>query len=379
MVAFKVSAAALALLLDVALLLPSSKLVGAFSPLTPSSFLPACPVIKANYCPQLALRKTSLGRVQMEISVGESVEDRLAKAGITIPPTPAPAANYVPYVITGNLVHVSGNIPIEDGAVKYTGKVPSEKSVEDAYNSARLCGLNVIAQVKAACNGDLNKVTRVVKLVGFVNSENDFTDQPKVINGASDVMIEVFGEAGKHARSALGVNTLPFGSTTEVEAIFEVEVESAFGPGFDSKGQPTALQPGMKVEAVDRSFKDIITVATVKEVKGNQVLIGFDGWGDQYDYWCSIDDGDFQPPGTCMRASARLSPPNAYVGYFDWASYLEETSSKAAPPPVFKSSTVFPSYKGDINFELWQRIEAQVIPMPPTPQQQERDENRNNK
>lgn len=95
MVAFKVSAAALALLLDVALLLPSSKLVGAFSPLTPSSFLPACPVIKANYCPQLALRKTSLGRVQMEISVGESVEDRLAKAGITIPPTPAPAANYV--------------------------------------------------------------------------------------------------------------------------------------------------------------------------------------------------------------------------------------------------------------------------------------------
>mmetsp|Transcript_46547 Transcript_46547/g.145945 ORF Transcript_46547/g.145945 Transcript_46547/m.145945 type:complete len:258 (-) Transcript_46547:53-826(-) len=248
--------------------------------------------------------------------------------------------------------------------------------MDEAYQSARLCGLNLIAQVKAACNGDLTKVKRVVKLVGFVNSKDDFTDQPKVINGASDLMVDVFGENGRHARSAVGVNTLPLGVTTEVEAIFEVEVDSPFGPGYDKKGQPTRLLPGMKVEAVDRFFGDIITVATVKEVKGDEVLIGFDGWPESYDYWCKIDDGDFQPPGTSMRAQARLSPPNGYVGYFDWASYLEETNSIAAPPQVFRSKTVFPSFKGDkaIKFELWHRMEAQVVPLPPTQEQMDRDE-----
>jgi len=185
----------------------------------------------------------------------------------------------------------------------------------------------------------------------------------------------VFGEAGRPARSAVGSYSLQFGATTQVEAVVEVEVTSAFGPGYDQRGLATTFQRGMKVEAVDRTFKDIITVATIKDLEGDLVLLGFDGWDDTYDYWVGIDDGDFQPPGTAMRAQARLSPPNGYVGFFDWASYLEETSAEPAPPTVFRSGVVFPSYSGDagIKFELWHRVEAQVIPLPPSPEQMERD------
>ena len=208
-----------------------------------------------------------------------------------------------------------------------------------------------------------------------LHSDGEFYDQPKVINGASDLMVEVFGERGRHARSAVGTNCLPLGVTTEVEAVIEVEVLSDFGPGFDKKGLPTKFQKGMKVEALDKTFKDIITVASIKDIDGDLVLLGFDGWGDDYDYWTGVDDGDFQPPGTAMRAQARLSPPNNYIGFFDWASYLDETHATPAPPSVFKSKTVFPSYKGDagIKFELWHRIEAQVIPLPPSPEQMARE------
>mmetsp|Transcript_4884 Transcript_4884/g.12035 ORF Transcript_4884/g.12035 Transcript_4884/m.12035 type:complete len:365 (+) Transcript_4884:1-1095(+) len=308
-------------------------------------------------------------------------EENMAEKGIVLPAVAAAAANYVPYMVTGNYVYIAGQLPMEDGEIKYKGKVPSQRTEEEAYKSARMCGLNIIAQTKAACGGDLNKVKRVVKLVGFVNSNDDFIMQPKAVNGASDLMVEVFGEIGRHARSAVGVNTLPLDVCTEVEAIIEIEEYSEFGPGFDKYGKRSTLQKGMKVEAVDRKFKDIITVATIKEITGTDVLIGFDGWGEEYDYSCKITDGDFQPPGTCMRANARMSPPNGYRGFFDWASYLEETNSEPAPPIAFTSTNVFPSFKGDvgIKFELWQRTEAMVVPLPPTPEQAERDSGQSNK
>lgn len=317
------------------------------------------------------------GAARMELNTVQAVnpEERMAKLKIELPePAPA-AANYVPYVVTGNYVYIAGQIPMLNGQVVHKGRVPSQKSPDEAYASARLCGLNIIAQLKAACNGDLTKVKRIVKLVGFVHSDSEFYDQPQIVNGASDLMVEVFGEIGRHARSAVGTNCLPLGVTTEVEAIVEVEVSSSFGPGFDNRGLATAFQKGMKVEAIDRTFKDIITVATIKDIDGNLVLLSFDGWDETYDYWAGIDDGDFQPPGTTMRAQARLSPPNGYRSFFDWASYLEETDSIPAPPTVFKSNSVFPTYKGDagIKFELWHRIEAQVVPLPPSPEQMARE------
>ena len=152
-----------------------------------------------------------------------TIEARLSALGLTLPEAAAPAANYVPYVQTGNLVVVSGQITMENGELKYVGRVGQDFTTEEAYAAAKLCGLNLIAQVKAACGGDLDRVKRVVRLGGFVNCTDDFNDQPKVINGASDLMAEVFGDAGKHARAAVGVNTLPLGVAVEVEGMFEVE------------------------------------------------------------------------------------------------------------------------------------------------------------
>jgi len=151
------------------------------------------------------------------------VHARLAELGLSLPQAAAPAANYVPYVQTGNLVVISGQITLENGELKYIGRVGEDFTTEQAYDAAKLCGLNLIAQLNAACGGDLDRVKRVVRLGGFVNSTADFTDQPKVINGASDLMAEVFGDAGKHARAAVGVNTLPLGVAVEVEGMFEVE------------------------------------------------------------------------------------------------------------------------------------------------------------
>ncbi|WP_410219031.1 RidA family protein [Paracoccus sp. (in: a-proteobacteria)] len=149
-----------------------------------------------------------------------TVEQTLADKGITLPAAPAPAANYVPFVQTGNLVFISGQISADENGF-ITGKLGEGTSVEDGAAAARRCGLALIAQLKAAI-GDLDRVSRVVKLTGFVNSTPDFADQPKVINGCSDLMVEVFGEAGRHARAAVSAPSLPFGVAVEIEAIFEV-------------------------------------------------------------------------------------------------------------------------------------------------------------
>lgn len=150
-----------------------------------------------------------------------SIDARLADLGLTLPEAPAPAANYVPFVTVGNLVHVSGQISQnEAGLIK--GKLGADLSVEQGADAARRCALSILAQVKRACDGDLSRVVRAVKLVGFVNSTADFTDQPKVINGASDLMVALLGDAGRHARSAVSAASLPLGVAVEIEAIFEI-------------------------------------------------------------------------------------------------------------------------------------------------------------
>jgi enamine deaminase RidA (YjgF/YER057c/UK114 family) len=151
------------------------------------------------------------------------IDKRLAELGIILPEAAKPVANYVPWVRTGNLVFISGQGPIEGGKVLYPGTLGKDVSLEDGAKSARLCAINVLAQIKDAVGGDLDKVKRVVKLLGFVNATADFKDHPKVINGASDLMVEVFGDKGRHARSAVASPSLPMGISTEVEAIVEVE------------------------------------------------------------------------------------------------------------------------------------------------------------
>ncbi|MEQ5774596.1 RidA family protein [Thalassospira sp. NFXS8] len=149
------------------------------------------------------------------------IDARLSELGITLPQANAPVANYLPYVRSGNLVNISGQITMENGELKFIGKLGKEYGVEEGQKAARLCALNLIAQVRAAV-GDLDKVTRVVKLNAFVNSAPEFTDQPKVVNGASDTMVEIFGDVGKHARSAVGVASLPLGVAVEIDGVFEV-------------------------------------------------------------------------------------------------------------------------------------------------------------
>ena len=151
------------------------------------------------------------------------IEARLAELGITLPAATAPVANYVPWAISGKLVFVSGQVGMQDGKPRYLGRLGDGMSVEDGYAAARLCGLNLLTQLKAACGGDLDRVKRVVRLGGFVNCAPGFTDQPKVVNGASDLMVEVFGEAGRHARAAVGAPSLPLGVAVEVEGVFEIE------------------------------------------------------------------------------------------------------------------------------------------------------------
>lgn len=149
------------------------------------------------------------------------IEARLTELGITLPAAPAPAANYVPFVRSGAQLFISGQISSgPDGMIK--GKLGADMDVDAGAAAARACGLALIAQAQAAL-GDLDKIKRVVKLVGFVNSTAEFTDQPEVINGCSNLMVEVFGEAGRHARSAVSAASLPRGVAVEIEAIFEVE------------------------------------------------------------------------------------------------------------------------------------------------------------
>jgi enamine deaminase RidA (YjgF/YER057c/UK114 family) len=148
------------------------------------------------------------------------VESRLAELGITLPAAPAPLANYVAYVVEGNVAYIAGQIPMNAGELMYPGKVPTQVTVEQARAAARQCGINILAALKSACGGDLDRVRRCVRLQGFVASADDFTAQPTVINAASDLMVEVFGDAGKHTRLALGSNVLPLDSCVEISAMF---------------------------------------------------------------------------------------------------------------------------------------------------------------
>ncbi|AUM74320.1 RidA family protein [Paracoccus jeotgali] len=150
-----------------------------------------------------------------------SIDDRLAELGLTLPPAPAPAANYVPYVRSGNLLFVSGQISAnEDGLI--LGRLGEDMETAEGAEAARRCGLALLAQVRAAL-GSLDRVRQVVRLGGFVNSTAEFTEQPEVVNGCSDLIAQVFGDAGRHARAAISANALPRGVAVEIEAVFEVE------------------------------------------------------------------------------------------------------------------------------------------------------------
>ena len=150
------------------------------------------------------------------------IEKLLADKKIELPKAAAPVANYVPVVVAGNLAFVAGQVTAWNGEVKFIGKLGKEYTVERGQQAARICGLNILAQLKNALDGDLDRVKRCVKLNVFINSVDDFTEQPKVANGVSDLMVEVFGDAGKHARAALGVNVLPLNVAVEADAVFEV-------------------------------------------------------------------------------------------------------------------------------------------------------------
>jgi len=150
-----------------------------------------------------------------------TIDARLTELGLTLPDAPAPAANYVPFVETGSLVFVSGQVSSGPGGL-ILGKLGADMDVAAGTIAARHCALSLLAQVRAACGGDLSRLKRVVKLTGFVNSTPDFTDQPKVVNGASDLLVEVLGEAGRHSRSAVSAAALPLGVAVEIEGIFEV-------------------------------------------------------------------------------------------------------------------------------------------------------------
>ena len=150
-----------------------------------------------------------------------SIEARLAELGVTLPDAPAPAANYVPFVQSGNLIFVSGQISQNaDGLI--TGKLGDGLSTDEGAEAAKTCAISLLAQVKKACGGDLSRLVRVVKLTGFVNSTADFAEQPKVVNGASDFLVAALGDAGRHSRSAVSAASLPLGVAVEIEGIFEI-------------------------------------------------------------------------------------------------------------------------------------------------------------
>jgi len=149
------------------------------------------------------------------------IEEKLKSLNITLPSPPKPAGAYIPIVKSGNTVYVSGQIPIEDSKVAFKGKVPSIQSLEHAQKAAKLCAINALAQIKSEL-GSLDKISKILRVSGFVNSEPDFTDQPKVINAASDLLFEIFGEKGQHSRIAVGVASLPLGATVEIDMIVEI-------------------------------------------------------------------------------------------------------------------------------------------------------------
>ncbi len=147
--------------------------------------------------------------------------DKLKENNIILPVPPNPAGSYIPVVLTGNLAFVSGQIPIKDGSLKFTGKVPDEQSIETAQDAAKLCIINALAHLNAHL-GTLDNITKIVRISGFVNSNPSFIEHPKIINAASDLLFEIFGEVGKHSRIAVGVSSLPLNSTVEIDMIVEV-------------------------------------------------------------------------------------------------------------------------------------------------------------
>jgi enamine deaminase RidA (YjgF/YER057c/UK114 family) len=149
------------------------------------------------------------------------IEEGLKSLNIVLPSPPKPAGSYVPVVISGKTAYVSGQIPIVDGKITHKGKVPVQQSVEEAQKAARLCTINALAQLKSEI-GSLDKVARILKVSGFVNSAPDFTEQPKILNAASDLLFEIFGEKGKHARVAIGAASLPLDATVEIDMIVEI-------------------------------------------------------------------------------------------------------------------------------------------------------------
>lgn len=152
----------------------------------------------------------------------DEISKRLETLGITLPVAAAPAANYLPYVISGNTLYLSGQLPVEGGKVAVTGIVGKDVTLDEAKRAAELCAINILAQASAALGGDLTRVKRLIKINGFVASAPDFTSQHLVINGASDLLVNVLGEAGKHARAAVGMACLPLNASVEIDAILEI-------------------------------------------------------------------------------------------------------------------------------------------------------------
>lgn len=154
--------------------------------------------------------------------MSQAIHDRLKEMGITLPQPAGPVANYVPFVLSGTMLFISGQLPVKDGAM-IKGMVDKNMTVLQAQEAAKWCAVNILAQVNVALGGDLSRIVRCVKLGGFVASSAEFTDHPKVVNGASDLMVSALGDAGKHARAAVGVSSLPFGVPVEVDAVFEIK------------------------------------------------------------------------------------------------------------------------------------------------------------
>lgn len=152
----------------------------------------------------------------------QAIYDHLNSLNIVLPPPPPPAANYVPFVVVKDLVYISGQLPLSQGSVTYKGQLGRDMDISTAQEAARLCALNVLSVLQEACEGDLRRVQQCLRLGGFVNAAPDFTDHPKVVNGASDLMGQVFGERGRHARAAVGCSSLPLGACVEIEALFRI-------------------------------------------------------------------------------------------------------------------------------------------------------------
>ena len=150
------------------------------------------------------------------------LDTKIKELNIELPKAPDPVGAYVAFKFVNNLLFISGQLPINEKNILIKGKIGKDLSIEDGYNAAKQCALNILAQVKKACNGDLKKIKSCVKLTGFVNSTDDFIEQPKVINGASDLISLIFGEAGMHTRAAVSTNSLPLGVSVEIDAIFEL-------------------------------------------------------------------------------------------------------------------------------------------------------------